>query len=116
MKIFTAPNGKTVITLESWEEAGIKIVLPRPKAPEGPGDITASLQKIPLEIALKMDNEEAYELGLGMLAKIRFEPVWCSHGNPDSIEITLECGIPAISFSYLCFPFDDDEASCESGE
>lgn len=116
MKIFTAPNGKTVITLESWEEPGIKIILPKPKAPKDPGDITASLQKIPLEIALKMDDEEADALGLGRLAKIRLQPVWCSHGNPDSIEIALECDSPAIHFSYLCFPFDDDEASCESEE
>ena len=117
MKIFTAPNGKKIITLESWEEPGIKIIVPKPKAPEGPDDITANLQKIPLEIAMKMDDPEEDELGLGMLAKMRLEPVWCPHGKPDSIDMVLECDTPAIHFSYLVFPFDiSDEPSCEKDD
>ncbi len=113
MKIFTALNGKTIITLESWEEPGIKIIVPKPKAPKGPDDITANLQRIPLEIAVKMDDEEQDKLGLGMLAKMRLEPVWCPHGNLDSIYVLLECDIPVVRFSYLALPFGiGDEPSC----
>ena len=114
MKIVTAPNGKTIITLESWEEPGIKIIVPKPKTPKGQDDIAAHLQKIPLEIEMKMDDPEADELGLGLLARMQFEPVWCPHGKPDSIDVGLECHTPAVHFSYLVFPFDTgDDPACE---
>lgn len=104
MELHKSSDGRKIIELESWEEAGIKIILPRPKAGSDVEELGLELQKIPIEIILAPDSPA--EEALGPLAKLVLRPVHCPHGHPDSIDVTLECDTPAIHFSYLVFAFD----------
>lgn len=106
MRITRAENGTTILALDSWEEAGIKIVLPTPRRSED--QLNRALYRVPVEISLSM-GEEADALGLDTLARINVQPTWCPHGFPDAIEVELDSDASAVHFSYLTFPFDDGD-------
>ncbi|MDO8560670.1 MAG: hypothetical protein Q7R91_00445 [bacterium] len=106
MRINTGSNGVTVVTLESWKEIGIKFVLPSlPNLP--PDDVGLALMKIPIEFAFAGTAAEE-KFGLDTLCEIMFEPIYCPHGKPDSIDVTVSSDDPAVHFSFLVYPFNDD--------
>lgn len=119
MEISRAQDGKTIIKLSSWEEIGLRIVLPRPKARIAPEDIGLNLQKIPIEVVVAPEGLED-EGGTVFFADI--EPEYCEHGTLTSVSVRVSNWDASVDMSFLTFPIatpdghDDDEEDEEEDD
>ena len=110
MKISRTDDGKTIIMLDTWDEIGIRIVLPHPKAHVVPDDI--NLQKIPLEVSVSASSATDAEIYPIFSATV--EPLYCPHGTLDSVNVTITNNEKPFEFLFPIFPFDaEGETQCQ---
>ena len=112
MELSRAEDGKTIIKLDSWEELGLRIVLPQPKTRIQPEDIGLNLQKIPIEVVVAPEGLED-DGGTVFFADI--EPEYCEHGTLASVSVRVSNWDASVDMSFLTFPMappdghDDDD-------
>ncbi|MFY9462488.1 MAG: hypothetical protein WAP51_04790 [Candidatus Sungiibacteriota bacterium] len=108
-----AQDGKTVIKLSSWEEIGLRIILPQPKTRIQPEDIGLNLQKVPIEVVVAPIDGLEDEGGTVFSADV--EPEYCEHGTLTSVSVRVSNWDASVDMSFLTFPIaqldghDDDE-------
>ena len=112
MELSRAQDGKTLIKLDSWEELGLRIVLPKLKEKIPPDDVGLSLKKVPIEIMLEGDGEPG---GEGIIFDADVEPEYCEHGALEGVAVRISNADGAFDLSFLTFPFALDEHD-EDGE
>ncbi len=102
MEISRAQDGKTVIKLDSWEEIGLRIVLPPPKVRIQPEDIGLNLQKVPIEVVVVPIEGLEHEAGTVFFSDI--EPEYCEHGALESVSVHVSNWDASVDMSFLVFP------------
>lgn len=101
MEISRAEDGKTIIKLDSWEEIGLRIILPKPRTRIPPEDISLNLQKIPIEVVVAPESPED-DGGTVFFADI--EPEYCEHGTLSSVSVRVSNWDASVDMSFLTFP------------
>lgn len=102
MEISRAQDGKTIIKLDSWEEIGLRVVLPPPKARIQPEDIGLNLQKVPIEVVVASIEGLEDEAGTVFFSDI--EPEYCEHGTLESVSVRVSNWDASVDMSFLVFP------------
>jgi hypothetical protein len=107
MEISRAEDGKTVIRLTSWEEIGLRIVLPMPKDRIQPEDLGLNLQKLPIEVVIAPGGEVRDDDGAVFFADV--EPEYCEHGILSSVSVHVSNPDASIDMSFLTYPVDSPD-------
>jgi len=121
MELSRTQDGKTIIKLDSWEEIGLRIILPPPKERMRPEDISLNLQKVPIEVVVAPG--EGSEDGDGMVFFADVEPEYCKkHGTLYGVSVRVSNWNASVDMSFLTFPtappdgYGDDEENEEEGD